>query len=476
MNTRLGNKSKLTLAMLALGMSSLAISSEGNVNYGVVSSQEGASASSYAWLYTDSFKPYPEMAEFAFDNIHHEHSQDHDLNTYWRPEHQVNEWLMQSLDKPEVVTRYSIQGENSDMHPEHWILQGSVDGETWKTLDERVNMEFDSRETKTFDVNKENQGSYLFYRFFFPSNVKPIAITEAKLMVQTNDGGDIPKPDDSRMVISDSDDYLTIKLTPDEYHLWNSTSINVSDHAKELTKEIMAKFSDDFDFIIYIMNNKTRPQIMPFGEFAFVKNDTQGVGLHQFDNSQAFGTAGKLQGVFGLYGSMNEAGVMKALHLDASLHELFHRWGNWIVDQTSYGHWDYVNGVLRNASVFAPIELYLMGLIGNPYSDDSDLWDLDSKIVYDTWSEDPQFAVRNPALGQAQTSFKGLVVLLTEEGKPLSRSMEHRFAANVYNFMRSDGNHKTYNNGEVVSRNFWNATGGRATIELDGLNASQIKP
>ncbi|MBW3696158.1 hypothetical protein EK599_10650 [Vibrio sp. T187] len=117
-----------------------------------------------------------------------------------------------------------------------------------------------------------------------------------------------------------------------------------------------------------------------------------------------------------------------------------------------------------------------MGLIGNPYSDDSDLWDLDSKIVYDTWSEDPQFAVRNPALGQAQTSFKGLVVLLTEEGKPLSRSMEHRFAANVYNFMRSDGNHKTYNNGEVVSRNFWNATGGRATIELDGLNASQIKP
>lgn len=141
---------------------------------------------------------------------------------------------------------------------------------------------------------------------------------------------------------------------------------------------ITINYNDDFDFIMYVMDNERPPQGMPYGEFYFVKNDTKGIGLHQFDSSEDFGADGKLQGVFALYGSMNKQGVLKALLLDASLHEMFYRWGNWIIDQSYCSHWDNVDGVLTNSSEFAPIELYLMGLISPPDGVDREVWDTDN--------------------------------------------------------------------------------------------------
>lgn len=468
------NKSKLAIALLALSTSPVALSATDS-NLKVVSGTEGASASSYAWIYTDSFRSYPEMAEFAFDNISHESSQKHDFNTYWRPAEQENEWLMQTLDKPELVTTYSIQSESSEMYPEHWLLEASQDGLSWVTIDEQRDIEFTSRETKTFNVLESSQSNYSHYRFYFPSNSKPIAITEVKLMIQGDDDKvEPPKPDNSRFSISESNDFVSVKLSADEYNTWNSQSINGGDHAEKLTKEILAEFHDDFDFIMYIMNNELRPQNMPYGEFAFSKNDTKGIGLSEFDNSDDFGSQGKLQGIFTLYASMNSEGVLKALHLDASLHEFFHRWGNWILDQSYYSHWDNVKGVLTNESEFAAIELYLMGLITSPAGADKDVWDMDSETVYNVWHNDPEFVERTPSLGAAQKSYRAMVVVLTEEGKPLNDVMKGKLSANIKNFARTDGKHKIYNGGSLSSRNFWHATGGRATINLVDLKDAKL--
>lgn len=462
-------KSKLAMTLLALSTSPMAISAPDS-NLVVVSGKTGAAASSHAWIYTDSFRSYPEMAEFAFDNIAHEYSQKHELNTYWRPAQQANEWLMQTLDKSEVVTTYSIQGESNAMYPEHWQLQGSQDGQSWITLDEQQDMEFASRETKTFNISEDSQADYSHYRFFFPYNVKPIAITEVKLMTQ-GDNGELPDPNDERISINEHDDFISVQLSADEYHTWNSESINRSEHAKNLTKEILSEFNDEFDFIMYIMDNEKPPQGMPYGEFSFVKNDTKGIGLHQFDNSDDFGAEGKLQGVFALYGSMNRQSVLKALHLDASLHEMFHRWGNWILDQGYYSHWDNVDGVLTNSSEFAPIELYLMGLISAPDGADKNVWDMDSETVYNMWESKPEYVEREPT---AQTSYRALVVMLTEEGKPLDKVMKDKLSANIANFARTDGKHKIYNGGTLSSRNFWHAAGGRASINLVDLKEAKV--
>lgn len=276
-------------------------------------------------------------------------------------------------------------------------------------------------------------------------------------------------------VVSPTNDYLDIVLTADSYHMWNCQSLNDVDstHLPKMTNAILDRFNDEFDFIIFILNNETPYCQRPFGEFAFVKNDTKGIGLSLFDNGLTFGSGpnGKLQGVFALYGSMNHSGVLKALHLDATLHEMFHRWGNWIVPQAYNSHWDAVEGVLTGHSTFAAIELYLMGLISSPDGQDANAWDLDSESVYRSWEDSARFELRAPGIKNAQTTFKSLVVLLSSENEPVLPELKVKLSNNITNFTRQDGLHKTYNQGQVISQNFWHATHNKASISMKGLNS-----
>ncbi|MEZ8127071.1 hypothetical protein ACED64_21365, partial [Vibrio splendidus] len=276
-------------------------------------------------------------------------------------------------------------------------------------------------------------------------------------------------PPASRIKVSNNNDYINIELSTTEFNQWNSVSVNdpKSGHVEAITKEIYNDFNDSFDFIIFIVNNERPPQGMPFGEFAFVQNDIKGVGLSNFDNTKEYSSAAKLQGLYALYGSMNKTGVLKAMHLDASLHELFHRWGNWIVTQGSSSHWDDVKGALTNESQFAGIELYLMGLIDKPSAANTQYWDLESETVFNTWTRDSKFEDRMPTPLSSQKNFRGLVVLLTEEGVPIDIKYQNALSANITNFTRTDGMHKKY--GNVESRNFWSASKELATFELDNL-------
>lgn len=167
-----------------------------------VTSPQLATASSNAWVMTDTaFEYLPNLHTFAFDNISGGHH--FSDNTYWRPVNQDNEWLGQSFPLPQRIVSYTIQAQSQYMAPEHWLLQASIDGNKWLTLDERKNQEFDS-EKRSFEVPAEQQGVYQYYRLYFPSNVKPIGVNEVEFLTAGSTPSPVPKDDEIMVVVRDS--------------------------------------------------------------------------------------------------------------------------------------------------------------------------------------------------------------------------------------------------------------------------------
>ncbi len=97
-------------------------------------------------------------------------------------------------------------------------------------------------------------------------------------------------------------------------------------------------FNDEFDFLIFIANvdfDRLVPGSITGAFYSSVKNDVQGIGLSIFSRNSSFGSAGKLQGVN--FHSYDDESIFRGL----LLHELMHRWGNFIVP-TGYGpHWGF---------------------------------------------------------------------------------------------------------------------------------------
>ncbi|QFI38106.1 hypothetical protein FR932_09700 [Moritella marina ATCC 15381] len=115
-----------------------------------------------------------------------------------------------------------------------------------------------------------------------------------------------------------------------------------------------------------------------------------------------------------------------------------------------------------------------MGLISDPGGQDKGVWDIESETVYNAWASNPKFEAIAPSSGTTQTSYRALVVLLTEKDKPLNDLMREKLSTNIANFARTDGKHKVYNGGDLSSRNFWHATGGRASINLVDIKDAKL--
>lgn len=166
-----------------------------------------------------------------------------------------------------------------------------------------------------------------------------------------------------------------------------------------VAREFYRTHADDYDFLVV------------FSDFEFntgdatafynpVRNDTQGIGLPQFDLSSIYGSEGKLQGYIDMAAlSRYELDPLKPSYESGLLvlaHEFFHRWGVFVrfideqgqlnnsllgrqdahwsfkVDTSAsvqYGHdWhDQEDGSFKAHSArrfFSPMDLYLMGLYG----------------------------------------------------------------------------------------------------------------
>jgi len=325
-----------------------------------------------------------------------------------------------------------------------------------------------------------------------------------------------PTVSDSMTTFTESDYVLSILgsgrvASLESKALFDATSVDMTfPEAEEVAKTLYQKLKDEFDFIM-VVSNQPNPLGEYFGTFYQAKSTVQGVGQDLFDTTSDYGSSGKLQGVIHLP-------FLRGLSTGPSLHELMHNWGNSMrsIPSTVAAHWgtsniggqlggwrpgslvslgnnEYqatgTNGELGswgtfanggNSVPFSNFELYLMGLIAaedvghdikiaNGYAAIASRPGVFSATSIDTVTMQNVVEIdgaRVPNNLQAQTSFRTLYVILTDRALTLSEWAEAD--EEVYNFalQGDDG---------TGGFNFWEATGGRASMQFDNLKLA-VKP
>lgn len=273
---------------------------------------------------------------------------------------------------------------------------------------------------------------------------------------------------------------------------------------QDLTKKVYAHFQDVFDFIFFTSAQASPPAGPYAGLYFAVRNDVQGIGTGLFNLSSSFGSAGRLQGAIHFPRG-------NGLREGPTLHELCHRWGAYLASlpSVSPGHWGWcsVGGQLGgwtsgsreslggnqhratgpyfgsffananggNAIPYSDLELYVMGLIsatGLPaieIANDFEFIDQSagtfsaSSITTVPMSEViAKDGARNPDHTTSQKSFRAMHVIIVKE--PLTDADWARYDEHVERFSRAAGDE------DDALFNFWEATGGRATLTMGGLH------
>lgn len=270
-------------------------------------------------------------------------------------------------------------------------------------------------------------------------------------------------------------------------------------------------FDDEFDFLVFIPNyfaSYLFSRSNNFSTLAFYKhvsNDVKGIGLGHFSDASEFGSEGKLQGVIQMwyFARINDPSTPTELFAGPFLHEIMHRWGNYIIGSDSHWPFSNINGHLGGFSntdivdhgkgrysasaiprdhPYGPLELYLAGLI--PPEDVPDIW-----IAYGErkkeWHDDyitttitanqvrtytiediiAEHGPRIPDHTQSQKNFRVAVILLVGRYYPADKERLDWLSRDV-TLMSREGPPDPYQ-----EYNFYEATGGRATLIMDGLSS-----
>ena len=277
----------------------------------------------------------------------------------------------------------------------------------------------------------------------------------------------------------------------------------------EYATTLYSYFEDVFDFIMFFSNlddidDHENPRY--FGVYSPVRNDIAGVGRSMF-YSNDYGSAETLKGA--IHFPYN-----RALRSGPSLHEILHAWANYTIPTAVDAHWGFssANGQLGgfdignfvelgdnryaagrfgtyanggNRPAYSPIELYFAGYI--PPEEVPDLWvaadgewivedgDLvrtqDGHGVFSATDvrtyaiEDivEQNGPRVPGMADAQWHFRVAVVLLTDDDHPATDRQLDLLGDHAAWFSRAAPD-------ETYLHNFFEATGGRGTVTMDGLS------
>ena len=333
--------------------------------------------------------------------------------------------------------------------------------------------------------------------------------------------GVITRGDTHKISIDPRGYAASILLSADEFKAWNERKgFQVSTARQEFTKHIYKVFKDNFDFIFFVMNNKTRPSVLPFGQLVKVSNAVKGLGMKVYSNASKYGSGGKLKAVMQL-------SRKDYILLGPSLHELMHNWGNFILDTklldaqgkeaNAKPHWgisdvggqlggfdattfkDNVDGDPKkyrgnmpgkknfgfgsnggNGQPYSNFELYLMGVI--PKSEVKPIRIFTGiSAVRDEFIKNGSFSAdslttytidqivgaplnkgeREPGVDKSQKKFRVLAIMLTTS--PLTPKEWDDFTSQIKQFSFS---------GKDSSRlyNFWEATGGRASLDMGDLH------
>ena len=294
---------------------------------------------------------------------------------------------------------------------------------------------------------------------------------------------------------------------------------------EDWTRRFYEHFEDEFDFLVFVVNlypeEHRDPSTTVRSYFFHTHNDVQGIGLRIFTDERFPAT---LQGVV-VHGTVS-FGVddRSIIYRGPMNHELLHRWANFVIPTGAGAHWGFssangvlggfdvdelmhhgdgrytagysfssgTHGVAANIKPYGPIELYLAGLV--PPEEVPDLWVAeDGEWLLDangshveaanghwmftadqirTYTIDDIVTIyghRVPDSSESQRAFRAATILLVDDHHPVTRRVLDQLSDDVAWFSQAagDGIDGTYN--------FYEATGGRATIDMDDLARSQIQ-
>lgn len=289
-------------------------------------------------------------------------------------------------------------------------------------------------------------------------------------------------------------------------------------------------FEDEFDFLIFVRNFVSGVDVdesrTPYF-FRTVRNEVRGIGkgIDPPSNAHRYGSSERLQGVIFLvwveFPQLEEG--RRLFKTGPIIHEFAHRWANFIIPTSYGGHWGFssADGVVGGFDItnlmdhgggqytagswgvagpnrpahFSPIELYLAGFI--PPDEVPDIWvaedaewvlnDRGQRIGSDngpifTASQFKIYTIediiaehgpRVPDVSQSQKDFRASVILLTDEKHPAKLDVLKRLSDDISWFCHvgDSGPDDTYRG--IDRYNFYEATGGRGTITMDGLSQLQ---
>ncbi len=270
-----------------------------------------------------------------------------------------------------------------------------------------------------------------------------------------------------------------------------------------LAQVFFAHYEDAFDYLMVFSNLadiRDNQHYEYYGTHMGVQNTIQGTGKSRYSPNQTVGSAGKLNAI--LHFPYNSA-----LLDGPSLHEIMHSWANYAIPTALWAHWGFssANGQLGgfdranlvnhgggrysagdfgtvanggNSLPYSPIELYFAGLI--PPSEVPDLWvaedgewtdDWDGTFTasqVSTWSIErivAEHGARIPNSHQSQKDFRAALILLIDSEHPAQQGTLDALSAAVQQFTHAG------RDDDDSGFNFWEATGGRATLTMDGLSA-----
>ena len=303
----------------------------------------------------------------------------------------------------------------------------------------------------------------------------------------------------------------------------------------EICKTFYKNYQDVFD-VLFVISNVPRQKFVDgevgyYGVMAVVRNDELGTGVEIFDHGGWFYSQSTLRGVMHLP-------AKDLLGGGPSLHEFMHLWvlDREVIPTVIEGHWGFssVNGQLGgfdinklvelddgkysaglfginanfgNSLPYAPLELYLAGWISA--DEVPDTWvaedgefqfvaNPDNHVVkkqqtgpegspifkathVSTWSIEQIIGVlgeRVPSFEDSQKAFRVAAVLVGSEEFPVTQNDIEFVRVQVELFSRKASLRESLG---LNTYNFWDATGGRASIEADGLqefrlHSEQLEP
>ena len=277
-------------------------------------------------------------------------------------------------------------------------------------------------------------------------------------------------------------------------------------------------FEDEFDFLMFVPADPTFFDTEAAGWFSLARNDVQGINIATISQSGSFGSAGKLQGTITFKEIIEISNIAS--------HEIMHRWAAFILpSKVSDGvHWltfGNMGGVMDGGYFttpfeeivdlgdgqysaefligrgYSPLELYLAGFI--PPEDVPEFWvaangewveapwDVDTdprqprRVVFAA-SEIKRYTIddviaahgrRIPEASESQRQFRAAAILLIDEAHPTVDTELLDLVSAAVAWFSHPG---VLESSEYWSENFYESTGGRATLIMDGLSQLQKRP